>query len=154
MVLSNLTQIELSEDKSTVTLGPGHRWGAIYDYLRDYNLTVTGGRLSPIGVPGLLLAGGVNFYGNQYGWAADNVLSYDVVLANGTVVRSSDREHSDLFWALKGGSSNFGIVTSFTMRTIESAQVYAGTYAVSSDHVNEFMAVSAYPMSSEGYTAS
>lgn len=133
--MSNLTTLELSSDKSTLTLGPGYRWGAVYEYLAPYDLAVAGGRLSPVGVPGLLLAGGVNFYGNQHGWSADNTLSYEVVLANGTVVTASSSHNTDLFWALKGGSSNYGIVTSFTLRTFPSTQVWAGVYSVAEEYI-------------------
>ncbi|KAK6212316.1 hypothetical protein LQW54_005449 [Pestalotiopsis sp. IQ-011] len=139
-VLSNLSSIALSDDQSTLTLGPGFRWGAVYEYLSEYDLAVAGGRLSPVGVPGLLLAGGVNFHGNQHGWAADNVLEYEVVLANGTIVTASDSENTDLFWALKGGSSNFGIVTSFTLRTFASTQVWAGVYSVAEENLDALFA--------------
>lgn len=61
IVLSNLTTIALSDDQQSLTLGPGWRWGAVYSWLEQYGLTVAGGRLAPVGVPGLLLAGGVNF---------------------------------------------------------------------------------------------
>ncbi|KAH8671375.1 FAD binding domain-containing protein [Xylariales sp. PMI_506] len=130
MVMSNLTSIELSTDKTTLTLGPGFRWIDVYNFLEPYNLAVSGGRLAPVGVPGLLLAGGVNFYGNQYGWSADTVTEYEVVIANGTVVTATKDVNPDLFWALKGGSSNFGIVTSFTMTTHSSTNIYGGTYTV------------------------
>ncbi|KAH8681692.1 hypothetical protein BX600DRAFT_429611 [Xylariales sp. PMI_506] len=140
MVMSNLTTLQISEDLSTVVVGPGYRWGAVYAYLAGYDRGCAGGRLSPVGVPGLLLAGGVNYYGNQHGWSADNVLQYEVVLANGTIVNATSTEHSDLFWALKGGSSNFGIVTSFTLRTFESTQIWGGTYTVSGDYMDEFLA--------------
>ncbi|KAF7534296.1 hypothetical protein G7054_g6373 [Neopestalotiopsis clavispora] len=139
-VLSNLSSIALSDDQSTLTLGPGFRWGTVYEYLAQYDLAVAGGRLSPVGVPGLLLAGGVNFHGNQHGWAADNVLEYEVVLANGTIVTANDSENTDLFWALKGGSSNFGIVTSFTLRTFASTQVWAGVYSVAEDYLEDLFA--------------
>lgn len=59
--MSNLSAIELSADNSNLTVGPGWRWGNVYSWLQPYNLTVAGGRLAPVGVPGLLLAGGVNF---------------------------------------------------------------------------------------------
>ncbi|KAK9769878.1 putative FAD binding domain-containing protein [Seiridium cardinale] len=140
VVLSNLTVLELSDDQSTLTLGPGYKWGAVYEYLASYDLGAAGGRLSPVGVPGLLLAGGVNFYGNQHGWSADNVLSYEVVLANGTIVTASDSENTDLFWALKGGSSNFGIVTSFTLRTFASPGIWAGVYSVAEEHLDDLYA--------------
>ena len=93
-------------------------------------------------MPGLLLGGGVSFYGNQAGWSADNVLEYEVVLASGQIVTASATSNPDLFWALKGGSSNFGIVTSFKLRTFPSKKVFAGAYTVAGEHVDEFLAVS------------
>ncbi|KAK8080876.1 hypothetical protein PG997_008694 [Apiospora hydei] len=124
MVMSNLTTLELNADKSE--LSPGRR----------------GRPPLPVGVPGLLLAGGVNFHGNQHGWAADNVLEYEVVLADGSVAKATATENPDLFWALKGGSSNFGIVTQFKLRTFASTKVWAGTYTVSGEHLDEFFEVS------------
>lgn len=105
------------------------------------DLTAAGGRLGPVGVPGLLLAGGVNFYGNQVGFAADTVINYEVVLADGSIVEANKKSNPDLFWALKGGSSNFGLVTRFDMHTIKSSKVWAGTYTVSAEYVDRFLAV-------------
>ncbi|KAG4434152.1 hypothetical protein IFR05_010373 [Cadophora sp. M221] len=143
MVMSNLTTLSLSSDKTLLSLGPSHRWGDVYKYLGSYNLTVPGGRLSPVGVPGLLLAGGVNFYGNQYGFSADNAIQYEVVLAAGNIVYASKSENADLFWALKGGSSNFGIVTRFDIKTIPSKKVWAGIYSVAGENVPALLAATA-----------
>ncbi|KAL4730994.1 hypothetical protein ACLX1H_003036 [Fusarium chlamydosporum] len=129
-VMSNLTTLELVHDKGSVWVGPGLDWGRVYRYLGQHKLAAAGGRLSPVGVPGLLLAGGVNFHGNQRGWAADNVLEYELVLSNGTVISVTSESYPDLFWALKGGSNNFGIVTKFRLATFPSEQVYAGVYSV------------------------
>ncbi|SPJ84156.1 related to 6-hydroxy-d-nicotine oxidase [Fusarium torulosum] len=130
IVMSNLTTLELAKDKESVWVGPGLDWGQVYRYLSQYKLAVAGGRLSAVGVPGLLLAGGINFHGNQRGWAADNVLEYELVLPSGEIISVTSKSHSDLFWALKGGSSNFGIVTKFRLATFPSDQVYAGIYSV------------------------
>lgn len=129
-VMSNLTTLQVNEDENYVWVGPGHDWGKVFGYLSEFNLTAPGGRLSPVGVPGLLLAGGVNFQGNQHGWAADNVIEYEIVLADGTVKYATACSDPDLFWALKGGSSNFGIVTKFKLNTYPSTQVLAGVYSV------------------------
>ncbi|KAJ1323683.1 prosolanapyrone-II oxidase [Microdochium nivale] len=147
IVMSNLTTLVVSKDRQTVDLGPGHDWGHVYTELDKHGLAVSGGRLSPVGVPGLLLAGGVNFHGNQHGWAADNVLEYEVVLASGEIVTVSATEEPDLFWALKGGSSNFGIVTKFKLRAFESGtdgKVLAGTYTVAAKHLDAFFAAIAH----------
>lgn len=81
--------------------------------------------------------------GNQHGWAADNVLEYEVVVASGDIVKASASENTDLFWALKGGSSNFGIVTQFTVRTFPSPGIWAGIYAADQSNTAGFLAVSA-----------
>lgn len=75
---SNLTALALSLDRSTVSVGPGNRWGDVYSYLAPSNLTVVGGRVGRVGVPGLLLGGGISFYSSQYGFASDNVKRYQV----------------------------------------------------------------------------
>ncbi len=140
VVMSNLTTLELTSDRKHAWIGPGKTWGDVYQWLDQYELGVAGGRLSPVGVPGLLLAGGVNFHGNQYGWAADNVVEYEIVLANASIKSVTAKSNSDLFWALKGGSSNFGIVTKFKVNTFTSKQVYAGVYTVSD--IPKFLGVS------------
>jgi FAD/FMN-containing dehydrogenase len=95
-------------------------------------------------VPGLLLAGGVNFYGNQVGFSCNSIINYEVVLANGTVVEANKSCNSDLFWALKGGSSNFGLVTRFDIQTIKSPMVWAGAHTVSAEYVDQFLEVSSH----------
>ena len=75
---SNLTTLALSPDKSTVSVGPGNRWGDVYSYLAPSNLTAVGGRVGHVGVPGLLLGGGISFHSSQYGFASDNVVKYQV----------------------------------------------------------------------------
>ncbi|KAJ5690414.1 hypothetical protein N7462_004806 [Penicillium macrosclerotiorum] len=143
IVMSNLTTLELNQDKSIISVGPGYRWSDVYSYLAQYDLTAAGGRLGPVGVPGLLLAGGVNFYGNQVGFACNTVVNYEVVLANGSIIEVNKNSHPDLFWALKGGSSNFGIVTRFDMETIKSPKVWAGSYTVSAQYIDQFLAAAA-----------
>ncbi|CAI7594536.1 unnamed protein product [Penicillium viridicatum] len=143
IVMSNLTTLELSKDQSIVSIGPSHRWSDVYKYLQKFELTAAGGRLGPVGVPGLLLAGGVNFYGNQVGFGCDTVVNYEVVLADGSIVEANKTSHPDLFWALKGGSSNFGIVTRFDLETIKSAKVWAGAHTVSAEHIDQFLAAAA-----------
>ncbi|PYH40334.1 FAD-binding oxidoreductase [Aspergillus saccharolyticus JOP 1030-1] len=143
IVMSNLTTLELSADQSVLHLGPGFRWQQVYDFLEPYELAVPGGRLGPVGVPGLLLAGGISYYGNQVGFACDSVINYEVVLANGTIVEANATSHADLFWALKGGSSNFGLVTRFDIETLPSTKVWAGTWTVAEEYIPDFLAATA-----------
>jgi FAD/FMN-containing dehydrogenase len=77
---SNLTALSLSSDKSTVSVGPGNRWRDVYGYLKPFGLSAVGGRVGHVGVPGLLLGGGISFYSSQYGFASDNVQKYQVFI--------------------------------------------------------------------------
>lgn len=142
MVMSNLTDISIAPDRASVDVGPGLTWSGVYTYLIGFERTAVGGRISPIGVPGLTLGGGINFHGNQYGWAADNVLEYEVVLANGELAIANETSNTDLFWALKGGGSNFGIVTNFKLRTVPSSKVLAGIYTINGTEMEPLMSVS------------
>lgn len=85
-----------------------------------------GGRVDQVGVGGLLLGGGLSFYAGRDGFACDNVVAYEVVLADGSIVTAKADEHEDLFRVLKGGSSNFGIVTRFTLKTKPAGPVWGG----------------------------
>lgn len=125
--LTKLNQIALSPQGKSVHVGPGNRWGAVYTYLAKTGLYSLGGRLSTVGVPGLLLGGGINFFTNKYGFAMDNVVSFEVVLADGRiVVATGSNQYKDLFWALKGGSGQFGIVTDFELKTYKIPKVWSG----------------------------
>ncbi|CAI0644504.1 unnamed protein product [Colletotrichum noveboracense] len=124
---SNLTTLAVSDDKATVSVGAGHRWRDVYSYLQPYGLVVVGGRIGGVGVSGLLLGGGISFYSNQYGFAADNVVRYQAVLASGLVVEATAANaYSDLYWALKGGGNSFAIVTRFDLKTVKSPKVWVG----------------------------
>lgn len=114
--MDNLNDIQVFEDSQTFEIGPGNRWVDAYEALAPYGLYCLGGRLKTIGVPGLTLIGGFHYFINKYGLVMDNVVKYDVVLGNGTQAVASSTSHPELFWALKGGANNFGIVTKFTMQ--------------------------------------
>ena len=77
---SNLTNLDLSSDHSTVAIGAGNRWRDVYSYLAPSGLAAVGGRVGGVGVSGYLLGGGISFYSNQYGFGADNVVKYEVKL--------------------------------------------------------------------------
>ncbi|KAI5789005.1 hypothetical protein EDC01DRAFT_616895 [Geopyxis carbonaria] len=140
VALSRMQDMSLSDEKDVVSIGPGLTWNDVYEFLEPDGLVAVGGRLSPVGVSGLLLAGGVSFYGSQYGWAADNIVNYELVLPTGRIVSVNADTNPDLFWALKGGSSNFGIVTRFDLRTHHSPLVWAGIHTVAEEHLPEFNA--------------
>jgi FAD/FMN-containing dehydrogenase len=77
---TNLNTLALNDDKSRISVGPGKRWADVYTYLQPHNLVAVGGRVGQIGVPGLLLGGGMSFYSNQHGFASDNVVKFEVSL--------------------------------------------------------------------------
>jgi FAD/FMN-containing dehydrogenase len=78
--LSSINRVDVSGDKTTAYVGPGARWGDVYTQLESKGLAVVGGRVSDVGVGGVILGGGMSYFSNQYGWAADNVLNFEVPL--------------------------------------------------------------------------
>lgn len=127
--MRNLNRITLSDDKKTAHIQPGNTWNRIYNELQPYDLAAIGGRVADIGVGGLTTGGGISFFSNVYGLACDNVASYQVVIANGQVVTASPSQNSDLYWALRGGGNNFGIVVDFELETIPlpGGEMWGGT---------------------------
>ncbi|KAH6704446.1 FAD binding domain-containing protein [Verticillium dahliae] len=127
--LEKINQVTLSSDKKTVVIGAGNRWSDVYRKLSKSDVTVTGGRVSSVGVGGLSLGGGISFFSNLHGWACDNVESYEVVTATGIILTASPKQNPNLYWALRGGGNNLGIVTNFTFRTIPlpGGQLWGGT---------------------------
>ncbi|KAK4175768.1 hypothetical protein QBC36DRAFT_189127 [Triangularia setosa] len=117
--LGLLNSVELQKDgkQTTVSVGAGARWGAVYDRLEGTGLGVTGVRSASGGVGGLSLTGGVSFFSSREGFVCDNVLNYEVVLASGEIVNANEHENSDLWISLRGGGNNFGVVTRFDFRT-------------------------------------
>ncbi|RYP21127.1 hypothetical protein DL765_002416 [Monosporascus sp. GIB2] len=124
--LSMFREVTPAVDGSTVTVGTGAKWLDVYQALDKKGLTVMGGRSPAVGVGGLTLQGGISFYSPKFGFVCSNVVSYEVVLANGNVVIASASEHPELWRVLKGGSNNFGIVTRFTLRSMPSAPLWVG----------------------------
>lgn len=112
---SALNNITVSADKRTVSVGPGNTWLDVYSRLQSHDLVTIGGRVAAIGVGGLTLGGGISFFSNLYGWALDNVSSYEVVTAAGEIITASHDRNQDLYWALRGGGNNFGLVTQFEL---------------------------------------
>ncbi|KAK3687935.1 hypothetical protein B0T22DRAFT_439508 [Podospora appendiculata] len=124
--LDEMNTMQLAQNNRIAQLGPGLRWHEVYEWISAFGLGVSGGRYAPVGVPGYLLGGGINFFGSRFGWSSNMVSNYEIVLANSTIVNANAQTNSDLFWALKGGSSNYGIVTRFDIKTFPLGQVYGG----------------------------
>lgn len=111
--LSAMDSVRVDPDRQTARVGPGATWGDVDHETQQFGLATTGATVSTVGVAGYTLGGGTGHLARTYGICADNLLSADVVTADGEFVHASESNHSDLFWALRGGSGNFGIVTSF-----------------------------------------
>jgi FAD/FMN-containing dehydrogenase len=109
--LQLLNELQVSEDKSVTRVGPGNRWLDVYEYLTPQGLSVIGGRDAEIGVGGLTLGGGISWYSGRHGWACDGVKNYEVVVASGEILEVNQETYPDLYWALRGGGNNFGVVT-------------------------------------------
>ena len=128
--LNELSLVSAPNDLGATYLraGAGLSWGQIYDYLEPHDLMVVGGRVSPMGTS-LLLGGGISYFSSMRGWAANNVVNFEVVLANGTLVNANKNSNPDLFWALKGGSNNFGVVSRYDLMTYPCSLVWGGAVA-------------------------
>ena len=115
--LSSISSISVTTDNASISIGTGARWRDVYQLLDPIGLTVSGARAGSVGAGGFLLGGGISISAPRHGWSCDTLESVEVVLANGSILVVNHTHHASLFRSLKGGGSNFGIATSFTMRT-------------------------------------
>lgn len=104
-----------------------------------FGLVVPAGVISTTGIAGLTLGGGTGYLTRKYGLALDNLLEVDVVLADGRFVTASSKQNADLFWAIRGGGGNFGIITSFLFQGHPVAQVFAGPMVWDLEHAQELL---------------
>lgn len=114
--MRGLNAVLVDERARTATIGGGAIWGEVDKVTQPYGLAVTGGRVSTTGVVGLTLGGGSGWLERKFGLAVDNLVSVELITADGRDVTASGTENPELFWALHGGGGNFGIVTALTLR--------------------------------------
>src|SRR5215469_4819148 len=124
--LSAMRGIRVDPAAKTVTTQGGCTWGDVDHATSAFGLAVPSGILASTGVGGLTLGGGTGHLSRRFGLTIDSLISADVVLADGSFVTASAQEHPDLFWALRGGGGNFGVVTSFEFRGHDVGTVVAG----------------------------
>jgi FAD/FMN-containing dehydrogenase len=124
--LSLLKDIQVDPAARTVRVGGGCTWGEVDQATGEHGLATPSGIISTTGVGGLTLGGGLGHLTRKCGLAVDNLLEAELVLASGERVRANSQEHPDLYWAIRGGGGNFGVVTSFLFRLHEVGTVIAG----------------------------
>ncbi|HEY7692074.1 MAG TPA: FAD-binding oxidoreductase [Gaiellaceae bacterium] len=124
--LSRLKDVQVDPEARTVRVGGGCTWGEVDAATGEHGLATPSGIISTTGVGGLTLGGGIGHLTRRCGLAIDNLLEAELVLASGERVRANADEHPDLFWAIRGGGGNFGVVTSFLFRLHEVGTVVAG----------------------------
>lgn len=124
--LSLIRYTHVNPAKKTVTAGGGCLWGDIDHATHAFGLAVPSGIISSTGIGGLTLGGGLGHLTRHYGLTIDNLLEVDMVLSDGSYVTANKDQNSDLFWAIRGGGGNFGVVTSFTYKLSPVDMVYAG----------------------------
>jgi len=128
-----MARVLIDPDRRVASVGPGARWGDVLKAASPCGLAPLSGSSPSVGVTGYTLGGGLGWLARKYGFAADSVLRAEVVLADGRIVTASPDRNADLFWALRGGGANFGVVTRLDFRLYPVSKVYAGTVTMPLD---------------------
>jgi FAD/FMN-containing dehydrogenase len=137
-----MADVEVDPGRRVARVGAGATWSQFDRATQPYGLATTGGRVSTTGVAGLTLGGGSGWLERKHGLACDNLLAVELVTAEGEGVRASASEHPDLFWALRGGGGNFGVVTAFEFALHPVGQeVFAGLALYPAARGRELMAL-------------
>ena len=124
--LSGMNGVRIDPEKRIARVQGGCSWGGFDHAAHSFGLATTGGIISTTGVAGLTLGGGIGYLARAHGLSIDNLRSADVVLADGSFVIASETEHPDLFWALRGGGGNFGVVTELEFDLHPVDTIYGG----------------------------
>lgn len=137
--LSPMKGVFVDAARRTLRVGGGCTWGDVDHAANAHGLATPSGFISTTGVGGLTLGGGIGYLSRAYGLTIDNLLGAEVVLADGRIVTASENENADLFWALRGGGGNFGVVTSFEFKAHPVSTVYGGPMLWPMEQARELM---------------
>ncbi len=124
--LSGIKNVRVDTSDNTVRVGGGNLWGEVDHVTHSYGLAVPAGIISTTGVGGLTLGGGVGYLSRKFGLTIDSLLEADMVLADGSLVTVNKNQNQDLFWAIRGGGGNFGVITSFKFQAHPLKNVIGG----------------------------
>jgi FAD/FMN-containing dehydrogenase len=124
--LGRMQEVDVDPDSRTARGQGGATWGVFNDATHAHGLATTGGIISTTGIGGLTLGGGIGYLSRGVGLSCDNLLSAEVVTADGRILTASEQENEDLFWAIRGGGGNFGVVTSFEFQLHPVREIYGG----------------------------
>lgn len=124
--LTRMRSVRVDPRSQTARAEGGATWGDFNHATYAFGLATTGGIISTTGIAGLTLGGGIGYLSRGFGLSCDNLISADVVTADGRFLGASDRENEDLFWAIRGGGGNFGVVTAFEYKLHPVKDIYGG----------------------------
>ncbi|KAM0428136.1 hypothetical protein ACHAPT_007036 [Fusarium lateritium] len=139
--LRKMRKVKVDTAAMTVEFEGGCLWKDVDTALEQHGLATVGGVVNHTGVGGLTLGGGHGYLTPLHGLTIDNMISVEIVLANGTVVEASEYTNSDLFWAIRGAGAQFGVVTRFVSRAHRQGKVWSGTLAYSADKLPALLSV-------------
>ena len=137
--LLRLNAVTVDPGARTARAGGGTTWGVFNEATHAHGLATTGGIISTTGVGGLTLGGGIGYLARGHGLSCDNVVSAQVVTADGSTVTASESENDDLFWAIRGGGGNFGVVTEFEFQLHPVSEIYGGPLFFEVEHAGDVL---------------
>ena len=137
--LSRMRGVRVDPEKRTARAEGGATWGDFNAATHAFGLATTGGIISTTGVAGLTLGGGIGYLARGFGLSCDNLVSIDLVTADGKFLVASEKENEDLFWAIRGGGGNFGVVTSLEFRLHPVKDIYGGPMFFELKHVRDVL---------------
>ncbi|EMD34615.1 hypothetical protein CERSUDRAFT_116778 [Gelatoporia subvermispora B] len=136
--MARFDTVEYNSKTTLIKVGSGCLWDQVYSQIYKYKRNVIGGAASQgVGVAGWLLGAGYSLKSNQYGLGIDNIVEYEIVVPDGRILTVTENKEKKLFQALRGGGNNFGIVTSFVLKTVPQTETYGGSFMVPGDRAEE-----------------